>query len=116
MGKTCKKCNKPNFFAKVCRSQQVSKITEDSDKLEGECTLVVEEFGSCEESEIMPVQANLLVDEKISRCVREKTVETKRTSSLEEVQIQKIDLLRDPKSNKVKSLKTMVLTENRIIQ
>ena len=55
MGKTCKKCNKPNYFAKVCRSQ-VSKITEDSDKLEGECTLVVEQFGSCEESEIMPVQ------------------------------------------------------------
>ena len=28
MGKTCKNCNKPNHFAKMCRSNQVNEIGE----------------------------------------------------------------------------------------
>ena len=30
MGKTCKNCGKPNHFAKMCRSQQVSEVAEES--------------------------------------------------------------------------------------
>ena len=35
--KTCKNCGKPNHFAKKRRSQQVSKVTEDSERSEEEC-------------------------------------------------------------------------------
>ena len=31
MGKTCKNCGKPNHFAKMCRSQQVSEVAEESE-------------------------------------------------------------------------------------
>ena len=31
MGKTCKNCGKPNDFAKMCRSQQVSGVAEESE-------------------------------------------------------------------------------------
>ena len=37
MGKQCKNCNKPNHFARMCRSQQVSEITENTESSEEEC-------------------------------------------------------------------------------
>ena len=46
MGKTCKNCGKPNHFAKMCRSQQVDEVTEESERSEEECDLIRESFGS----------------------------------------------------------------------
>ena len=47
MGKTCNKCGKSNHFAKMCRSQLVGEIMDDSEKSEEECNLIREDFGSC---------------------------------------------------------------------
>ena len=46
------------------RSQQWRKIAEDSDKSEQQCDLVVKDFGSSEEIEIMSVQTNKPMGEK----------------------------------------------------
>ena len=51
MGKQCKNCNKPNHFARICRSQQVSEITENTESSEEECNLI-QTFDSCEEFEL----------------------------------------------------------------
>ena len=51
MGKTCKNCNKPNHFAKMCRSQQVNEITNEDSSSEEECNLI-QTFDSCDEFEI----------------------------------------------------------------
>ena len=46
MGKQCKNCNKPNHFARMCRSQQVSEITENTESSEEEFNLI-QTFDSC---------------------------------------------------------------------
>ena len=43
--KTCKNCGKPNHFAKKRRSQQVSEVTEDSERSKEECDLEDTESG-----------------------------------------------------------------------
>ena len=48
MGKQCKNCNKPKHFARMCRSQQVSEITENTESSQEECNLI-QPFDSCEE-------------------------------------------------------------------
>ena len=53
MGKTCKKSSKPNHFAKMC--QQVSEITEDSEKSEEEHNLIMETFERCSQFEIISI-------------------------------------------------------------
>ena len=70
----------------MCRSQQLSEVTEESERSEEERELIRENFGSCS---------------------RVKWGKDKRS---------KIDLLRDPTSNGVKSLKAMVRIDNQIIQ
>ena len=55
MGKQCKNCNKPNHFARMCRSQQVSEITENTESSEEECNLI-QTFDSCEEFEVMAIE------------------------------------------------------------
>ena len=48
MGKTCKNCGKPNHFAKMCRSQLVSEVAEESERSVEECDdQISESFGSC---------------------------------------------------------------------
>ena len=51
----------------MSRAQQVSEMTEDSNKSEEECNLVVEDFGSCTEFEISTVQTNKPKRENILR-------------------------------------------------
>ena len=46
MGKTCNNCNKPNHFAEMCRSQHVSERTEDSEKSQEECNLILGQAAS----------------------------------------------------------------------
>ena len=49
--KSCKNCNKPNHFAKICRSQQVNEVVSKNSSSEEECN-----FDSCDEFEIMAVE------------------------------------------------------------
>ena len=56
MGKNCKHCGKPNHFAKMCRSQQVSEVAEDSEGSVEECDQISEGVGSCSEFEVMSIQ------------------------------------------------------------
>ena len=55
MGKTCKNCGKPNHFAKMCRSQQVSEVAEDSEGSVEEGNQINESVGSCSEFEFMSI-------------------------------------------------------------
>ena len=57
MGKQCRNCNKPNHFARMCRSQQVNEITENTESSEEECNLI-QTFDSCEEIEVMVIEQN----------------------------------------------------------
>ena len=56
MGIKCKNCNKPNHFARMCRSQQVNEITETTESSEEECNLI-QTFDSCDEFEVMSIES-----------------------------------------------------------
>ena len=58
MGKSCKNCNKPNHFAKMCRSQQVNEVVNEYSSSEEECNLI-QNFDSCEEFEMISVENNI---------------------------------------------------------
>ena len=116
MGKTCKTCGKPNHFAKMCQSQQVSEIAENSDGFVEECDQISESFGSCSDFEVMSIQTYQAENERISKYVKYRINEMRKKSSGETIQVQKIDSIRDPKLKRVKSLKAMVRIDNQIIQ
>ena len=101
----CKNCGKPGRFATMCISQQASAIMEDSDKSEEEYDLIREDFGSCSDFEIMSIQPHLTEGDKIARIVEQIIHERNWTTLGEQVSVQKVDVLRDPTSNKIKSLK-----------
>ena len=67
MGKTCKNCGKPNHFAKMCRSQQVSEVAEDSEGSVEECDQISENVGSFSEFEIMSIQTYQQENERVSK-------------------------------------------------
>ena len=69
LGKTCKNCGRLNHFAKMCRSQQVSEVMEESERSEEECDLIRENFGSCSDFEVMSIQAHRPENELISKHV-----------------------------------------------
>ena len=52
-----------------------------------ECNMVMENFGSCEEFEIISLQTIMPVEEKISRYVKERIKETNQIMNWEEVRI-----------------------------
>ena len=58
MGKSCKNCNKPNHFAKMCRSQHVNEIVNENSSSEEESN-PIQNFDSCEEFEIMSVEDDI---------------------------------------------------------
>ena len=74
MGKQCKNCNKPNHFARMCRSQQVSEITENTESSEEECILI-QTLDSCEEFEVMAIEQKDNQIEMINRYIEEKVRE-----------------------------------------
>ena len=115
-GKTCKNCRKPNHFAKICRSQQVSEVTEDSKRLEEESDFIREDFGSCSDFEVMSIQPHRLEGERNSNYKGDRINESNRQLVGKSVRVQKIDLLKDPTSNKVKPLRAMLRVDNRINQ
>ena len=71
MGKQCKNCNKPNYFTRMCHSQQVNEITENTESSEEECNLI-QTFDSCEEFEVMSIEQNNSQREMIKRYAKEK--------------------------------------------
>ena len=111
MGKQCKNCNKPNHFARMCRSQQVSEITENTESSEGECNLI-QTFDSCEEFEVMAVEQRDSEVEMINRYIEEKM---KENSGVNELETKKIDIRNDSSSGRMKSLKALIRIDNQII-
>ena len=116
MGKTCKNCGKPNHFAKMGRSQQVSEVAEESEGSVEECDQISESFGSCGDFEVMSIQTYQSEIERISEYVKDRINEMKNKSNGETIQVQKIDSIRDPTLKRVKSLKAMVRIGNQTIQ
>ena len=116
MGKTCKNCGKPKHFAKMSKSQQVSEVAEESDGSVVEGDQIRESFGSCSDFEVMSIQTDQTGNQRISRYLWDRISENKKVSHGETMQVQKIDSIRDPKLNRVKSLKAMVRIDNQIIQ
>ena len=78
-GKTSKNCGKPNHFAKICRSQQVSEVAEESEGPEEEFDQIRESFGSCSDFEVMSFQTHQPENEKISKYVGTESAKTIRT-------------------------------------
>ena len=116
MGKTCKHCGKPNHFAKMGRSQQVSEVAEESEGSVEECDQISEGVGSCSEFEVMSIQTYQPENERVSKYVKDRINEMRNKPDGKVVRIQKIDSIRDPTLNRVKSLKAMVRIDNQIIQ
>ena len=100
MGKTCKSCNKPNHFAKVCRLNQVNEIAEENSSSEEDCNLI-RSFDSCEEFEIMAVEPRLHDSDgeigKLTSGVKDKKMR------LDTKDVRLIDIRRDPRSHKIKA-------------
>ena len=116
MGKTCKNCGKPNHFAKMCRSQQVSEVAEESEGSVEECDQISESFGSCSDFEVMSIQTYQSENGRVSKYVKGRINEMRNKSNGETIQVQKIDSIRDPTLKRVKSLKAIVRIDNRIKQ
>ena len=89
----------------MCRSNQVNEIAEEKSSSEEECNLI-HSFDSCDEFEIMAVETKLQVslgkDEKLLAAGKHELL-----SSLTR-DVRKIDIRRNPKSHKIKSLKALV--------
>ena len=115
MGKQCKNCNKPNHFARMCRSQQVNEKTENTESSEEGCNLI-ETFDSCEEFEVMAIEQNKSQREMINRCIKEK-VKVNRVSETgnNKLETKTIDIRRDSTSERLKSLKALIRIDNHII-
>ena len=54
----------------MCRSQQVSEVTEELKKSEEECDLIRENFGSYNDFEVMPIQTHQPENERITDTIR----------------------------------------------
>ena len=112
MGKTCKSCNNPYHFAKMCRWNQVNEIAEENSSLEEECNLI-RSFDSCEEFEIMPVESKLQdSDGEIGKLISE--IKSKETR-MDAKDVRKIYIRRDSRSYKIKALKALVRIDTHII-
>ena len=91
-------------------------VAEESDKSEEECDPIRENFGSSSDFEVMSIKTHQPKKERISKKVGDRINENNKELIGKKIQVQKIDLPRDPTSNRVKSLKAMVRIENQIIQ
>ena len=115
MGKQCKNCNKPNHFARMCRSQQVKEITENTESSEEECNLI-QTFNSCEEFEVMAIEQSNSQRGMINRYIKEK-VKVNRVSETgnDKLETKKIDIRRDSTSERMRSLKALIRIDNQIL-
>ena len=114
MGKQCKNCNKPNHFARMYRSQQVSEITENTESSEEEGNLI-QTFDSCEEFEVMAIEQKDSQIEMINRYIEEKVKENSGSNGVNKLETKKIDIRKDSTSGRMKSLKALIRNDNQII-
>ena len=115
MGKQCENCNKPNHFARMCRSQQVSEITENTQSSEEECNLI-QTFDSCEKFEVMAIEQKDNQIEMINRYIEEKVRENSGSNGVNKLETKKIDIRKDSISGRMKSLKALIRIDNQIIK
>ena len=116
MGKIFKNCGKPNHFSKMCRSQQVSEVAEDSEGSVEECDQISESVESCSEIEVMSTQTYQPENETLSKYVKDRIIDMRNNPNAEMIRVQKIDSIRDLTLKRLKSLKAMVRIDNQIIQ
>ena len=122
MGKSCKNCNKPNHFAKMCRSQQVNEIANEDSSLEEECNLI-QNFDSCDEFEIMAVEEDFTSITKIEKYINKRVLANvseeknneKKVLTEKFDNIEKSEIRRNPKSYQVKALKALVKIDSHIL-
>ena len=116
MRRQCKNRKKPNHFARICRSQQINEITETTESSEEECNLM-QTFNSREDFEIFSIElkANRMdnIDGYIQRRLENK--ENCQKQSTNNSANQKNDISRDPKSESIKSPKSLLRFDNQII-
>ena len=93
----------------MCRSQQKKEITEAAESSEEEC-FSIQTFNSCEETEIMSVELNANRMDSIDRYIqwRLEKKEKCQKQSINNSELQKIDIRRDHKLEIVKSLRALV--------
>ena len=115
MGKTCKNCNKPNHFARICRSQQVNEVAEKISSSDEECNLI-RCFDSCNDFEIMVVEEDKMSVEQIEDYILDKLDKRlyQNTRHRDPQNVRKIDICRNPRSAQIKSLKALVRIDNQI--
>ena len=112
MGKSCKKSNKPNHFAKMCRSQQVNEVANEDSSSEEECNLI-KNFDSCNEFEIMAVEEDFTSIAEIEKYINKRVLanvyqegnDGKKAMTAKSETIEKIEIRRNPKSHQIKALK-----------
>ena len=126
MGKSCKNCNKPNHFAKMCRSQQVNEIANEDSSSEEECNLI-QNFDFCDEFEIMALEEDFTSIENVRKYIKkrlsanvsanvsEKKNNEMKVSTEKFDNIEKIEIRRNPKSHQVKALKALVKIDSHIL-
>ena len=122
MGKSCKNCNKPNHYAKMCRSQQVNEIANEDSNSEEECNLK-QNFDSCDEFEIMAVEEDFTSIAKIEKYISNRVLAILSEAKNNEKKaltekfdtIEKIEIRRNPKSHQFKALKALVKIDSHIL-
>ena len=116
MGMNRKNCNKPNHFAKMCRSQQVKELTEKTTSSDEECNLI-QSFDSCHNSEIISIEYNFTSIVKIENYLgnRKESKQAIPAKVNENRNVKKIKTSRNPKSQQKKTLKALIRIHNQII-
>ena len=122
MGKTCKNCNKPNHFAKMCKSQQVNEIAHEDSSSEEECNFI-QTFDSCDEFEIMTVEEDFTSISDIEKYINKRVLENvhndekiqKEKLTEKPDKVEKIEIRRNPKSHQIKALKALVKIDSYIL-
>ena len=79
LGNTCKNCGKPNHFAKMCKSQQVSEVAEESEGSEEEYDQIRKNISSCSDFEVMSIQTHQPQNERFSKYVGTESAKTLRS-------------------------------------
>ena len=115
MGKQCKNCKKLNHLARMCRSQ-VNEITEATERSAEVCNLI-QTIDSCDEFEVRSIESKSNQIESINNYIQRRMVNKQNCEkiSIDESDLQKIEVCRDPTSERIKSPKALVRVDHRII-
>ena len=103
-GKTCKNCNKPNQFARMCRSQQTNEVTEEASSSDEDCNLI-RCFDSCDDFEIMSTEMDDMSVKQIEDYIAnrlEKKID-RNTGCKESQNVKKSDIRRNPHTEQIKA-------------